>query len=268
MPGLAVEALLFSLAVGALERRRARARGAAATIPTARLASLPAVTAGVVSHLLLDALNTYGVRPWLPFSGARNYGDLVAIVDPALWLIFGAAALLARPGRRRLVLGAAAAMLLLYLGGRAVARDRAWDRAERAITAAFRAAGSATVVPVAIVDHVPRPDWIDPRHWSVVAATADDLYRVEVRLGGQDGAPERFPRHLDDPRVAAAAVGPEGTAWRAFARLPLAAIRELPGGAARVDLMDGRYALRPGTGWSSFSIVVGAAKAPTPEPGR
>jgi len=42
---------------------------------------------GVASNPLLDALNEYGIRPWLPFSSRRYYGDLIGIADPWLWLV-------------------------------------------------------------------------------------------------------------------------------------------------------------------------------------
>lgn len=54
-----------------------------------------AVAAGLFSHPLLDSLNTYGVRPWLPFDETWYYGDMAFIVDPWLWLLFGGAAALA-----------------------------------------------------------------------------------------------------------------------------------------------------------------------------
>ncbi|NWG14712.1 MAG: metal-dependent hydrolase [Acidobacteria bacterium] len=47
--------------------------------------------AGIFSHVALDFLNDYGIRPWLPFSGAWVYGDLLSIVDPWLWIILGSA---------------------------------------------------------------------------------------------------------------------------------------------------------------------------------
>ncbi len=47
--------------------------------------------AGVFSHVGLDFLNDYGIRPWMPFSGAWVYGDLLSIVDPWLWIILGSA---------------------------------------------------------------------------------------------------------------------------------------------------------------------------------
>jgi inner membrane protein len=46
------------------------------------------------THLLLDALNPYGLRPLLPFTTTWYYGDLVAIPDPWIWLTLGGTALL------------------------------------------------------------------------------------------------------------------------------------------------------------------------------
>ena len=44
---------------------------------------------GVLSHVLLDLLNNYGVRVLMPFSGRWFYGDSVFIVDVWLWLTLG-----------------------------------------------------------------------------------------------------------------------------------------------------------------------------------
>ncbi len=55
-----------------------------------------------LSHPLLDWTNSYGVRPFLPWSGRWFYGDLVFILDPFLWLTLGGAAFLltAKTNRR------------------------------------------------------------------------------------------------------------------------------------------------------------------------
>ncbi|MBI3846706.1 MAG: metal-dependent hydrolase [Planctomycetes bacterium] len=52
---------------------------------------------GVASHFALDWLNTYGVRPWLPFSEQWYYGDVAFIVDPWIWLAFGGGLWLGAP---------------------------------------------------------------------------------------------------------------------------------------------------------------------------
>lgn len=56
----------------------------------------------VWSHPLLDWLNTYGIRLLMPFSDSWFYGDTLFIIDPWVWLLTGAAVVLAqsesRPG--------------------------------------------------------------------------------------------------------------------------------------------------------------------------
>ena len=72
---------------------------------------------GVWSHPLLDWLNTYGVRLLMPFSETWFYGDTLFIVDPWLWLLAGAAVVLARSNSWKsiaawIVLGTAATALV------------------------------------------------------------------------------------------------------------------------------------------------------------
>jgi inner membrane protein len=113
--GIAVQTVLLAALVRWFERRFAPAEPGVASVDEGATADatraavsppqssswgaflLPAFV-GLLSHLALDWLNNYGVRPWLPFSHARFFGDLVSIVDPAMWALFGAIALLG--GRR------------------------------------------------------------------------------------------------------------------------------------------------------------------------
>jgi len=74
---------------------------------------LPGVALATASHPLLDWLNTYGWRPWLPFDHTRYHGDLVFIVDPWLWLLLGGAVCLA--GRRTRAGSIALAVLAILL---------------------------------------------------------------------------------------------------------------------------------------------------------
>jgi inner membrane protein len=101
--GVLVLAPLFALLVRGLEWRFARRRAGDASdrrVPPA--GSLPALIGAIflatATHPILDWLNTYGVRPWLPFDGTWYHGDLVFIVDPWLWLLLGGTVALA--GRR------------------------------------------------------------------------------------------------------------------------------------------------------------------------
>ncbi|HEU4681510.1 MAG TPA: metal-dependent hydrolase, partial [Gemmatimonadales bacterium] len=40
----------------------------------------------ILSHPMLDTLNTYGVRWLMPFSGRWFYGDTLFILDPWVWI--------------------------------------------------------------------------------------------------------------------------------------------------------------------------------------
>lgn len=41
---------------------------------------------GVLLHLGMDSLNSYGVHPWWPFDNRWFYGDAVFIIEPLYWL--------------------------------------------------------------------------------------------------------------------------------------------------------------------------------------
>ncbi len=92
--GVALQAGLVACGLRWLDRLRERRTGRPAASWAGAL-TLSAIAA--FSHPLLDWLNTYGWRPWLPFDGRWIYGDTLFIVDPWLWLLLGAPAALAGP---------------------------------------------------------------------------------------------------------------------------------------------------------------------------
>jgi inner membrane protein len=51
-------------------------------------------------HICMDYLNSYGVRPFLPWSGRWFFGDLAFIIDPWMWLVAGVALFVSGPRRR------------------------------------------------------------------------------------------------------------------------------------------------------------------------
>jgi inner membrane protein len=75
-----------------LQKRKTARRGP----PLNRSWLLGCAFLGVWSHPLLDWLNTYGVRLLMPFNDTWFYGDTLFIIDPWLWLLTGAAVVLAR----------------------------------------------------------------------------------------------------------------------------------------------------------------------------
>lgn len=85
----------------------------------------------VLTHPLLDWLNTYGVRLLMPFDGRWFYGDALFIVDPWMWLLMGAAVVLARSQSRLgagawIALGAASSALVLGVDRVPAAARAAW----------------------------------------------------------------------------------------------------------------------------------------------
>ena len=101
---------------------------------------------GVLSHPMLDWLNTYGIRLLMPFSDHWFRGDSVFIADPYLWIILTAGLMAARRWRpdlsqtRRLVrvaggvaLAYVAAMIGLSSAGERMGRTVAGSRGISAI---------------------------------------------------------------------------------------------------------------------------------------
>ena len=112
-----------------LDRAVARWRGRE---PRARPGPLLALsTLAVVSHPLLDWLNTYGVRFLMPFDGTWFYGDALFVVDPWVWLMLGTSVVLARStspagATAWIVLGVATTSLITGFEGAPAATRFLW----------------------------------------------------------------------------------------------------------------------------------------------
>jgi inner membrane protein len=97
--GLLALALLFGVAALLPAERR--------TIAPVRARWWALVAAGLVSHLVLDSWNSYGVHPFYPFDMRWYYGDAIFIAEPWFWMFLGVAAIANAQGdRSRLMLGA------------------------------------------------------------------------------------------------------------------------------------------------------------------
>lgn len=90
---------------------------------------------GVLLHVFMDFLNTYGVRLLKPFSDRWFYGDALYIIDPVLYVLFGGALLIGwkrGPRLPRIGFALAAAYMLLMLGSNVWARAVVRGGLERA----------------------------------------------------------------------------------------------------------------------------------------
>ena len=83
--GLLVEFIVLMAIAVAVTSGRAREPAS-----FTRLAAVVAV--GLLSHLALDAANSYGVHPFFPVDNRWYYGDTFFVFEPFLWLALGAAA--------------------------------------------------------------------------------------------------------------------------------------------------------------------------------
>jgi inner membrane protein len=71
---------------------------------------------GLLSHLVLDSWNSYGVHPFWPAESRWYYGDAIYILEPWLWVILGVSATLnTQTPRGRMALGGVLAALAAAL---------------------------------------------------------------------------------------------------------------------------------------------------------
>jgi inner membrane protein len=241
------------LGLDRLVRRRIRPdRPAARWKPLLVLSAL-----GVLSHPLLDFLNTYGVRFLAPFSWEWFYGDGLFIIDPWVWTTLAVGVFLSllrarkasanpeRPARVALLLtaGYAVAMMLSGVVGR-VAADRSVAGSERRMVG---------------------PVWLNPFRRQLVLDFGDAYRYGSVEFlprPGVEAARGADPKGADDPFARAAAATETGRKFLSWSRFPIFRVEREADGGATVELLDARYPRIPG-GWPSTIIRVPAGAAGT-----
>lgn len=88
IPALIVLPFVVAGTIVLVDRLAHRVRGL--DCPPHRFGTLLGLAAvGVATHPVLDWINTYGMRWFVPFDGSWSYGDAIFILDPWLWLLFG-----------------------------------------------------------------------------------------------------------------------------------------------------------------------------------
>jgi inner membrane protein len=98
--GPLAQLLLPVLLTGAIVAASRLWRGRAESPPVRPLWLLALGYIGVLSHVALDLLNSYGLRVLAPFDWRWFYGDTLFIIDPWLWGMLGVSVWLARSLRR------------------------------------------------------------------------------------------------------------------------------------------------------------------------
>src|SRR5688572_28678606 len=190
---------------------------------------------GVLSHVALDLLNSYGVRLLMPFSNRWFYGDAVFIVDPWLWLTLGAGIWLTR--RRGMVIAARYALTLalayilsMSINAR-VARSIVLDewRDTRGGDPVGLMAGPVAITPFR-------------RYVIVDAGIVYETGRLDL-LSRRLTLDAIVPKNDTDPRVARAREAPHIRAFLVWARFPFWTFEATSEGT-RVSVGDLRFAGR------------------------
>ena len=236
--------------------RFVRRRGvrAASLAPMTAGATLLIAFIGVLSHPLLDWLNTYGVRLMMPFSSKWFYGDAVFIIDPWLWLLLGVALFPWRRTRRRVqIVGAVAAAYLIAMIGASMVGERAGRRA----------ADAAGITGIEEVMYQPAP--AQPYRGSLVIATRESYTLGTFRwLDPSDRVallPDPIPRGdwtASDVRRAMA--DPRVRDYLVWSRFPFVRSEQTPEGTA-VFFGDARYTDGPSGGALQGVRVLLSSKA-------
>lgn len=220
--------------------------------------------AAVVSHLMLDFLNVYGIRLKLPFSGEWLRLDLVNIVDVWIWavlLVCTLGPLLGRlvdgemGGKRRAGGRGMAWLGLAALAGYVGLRSQLHDQALRVMDARLyhgETARRLTALPSAA----------NPWQWTGLVET-DGAWRVVPVNLRQEFDPDaaRVFFKPDISRVRSAVMATEAArVFLDFAQHPLWSVTPVasPDGGVSVKIHDLRFGM-PGEGAFTVEIVLDAA---------
>lgn len=292
--GAAVEIVvltgLFALLTRQWTKRRAPAAPAAAWWWIAAC-----VAAAVASHLYLDWQGSYGLRPFLPWSGHWYYGDWVAIVDPFFWIVplvtlawgerrhwrpalvylptlIGVTTLVAWWGADLVVWWVKLVTILAAVAG-VVGWERHWFGVVRRRRAAAygllvlavyigASAVAGTVAKAEARAAATRRFGPDARWASLTVVGRPFRWeRLAASADSVAGPGWAVPRRLDDPAVRAALETPSGRAIDQFARFLVATV-DSSGGERRVTLWDARFhrAAPPHPGFAAVVIPVPPAR--------
>jgi inner membrane protein len=219
---------------------------------------------GVLSHLLLDWMNAYGIRFLLPFSSGWYRLDIASLVDVWIWaallmaLLAPALARLvsseigARPGSGRGWAIAALSFLLLYGCGRYLLHERAVATLDSRL---YEGAVPARVAAF--------PRSANPFRWSGLVETTGFYSPLDVDLlGGFDPDSGRvLYKPEPSPREAAAAAAARRTeafwVFLDFSQYPYWRFTpaDHPEDAIRVEVMDLRFGEPPHSRFVATAIV-------------
>lgn len=212
---------------------------------------------GVLLHVFMDAMNSYGVRLLMPFTGQWFYGDALFIVDPWLSVALGVGwwlshrrdarglAHAARPARIGVAL--AAVYVVAMLASNAIARHEVQAGLARA---ARPAETRFMVTPVAV----------NPFSREVIVDLGDRYEKGNLWFEPRPHfRPAGFgmPKGLDDPDAQQALQTPLALAFLRWSRFPFVQVNRNTS-PPTVWINDYRYANAGPYGWSAVRLTAPA----------
>ena len=213
---------------------------------------------GIVTHPVLDWMNTYGMRWLAPFDPSWSYGDALFIVDPWIWLTLGLGVWVSR--RRDRQGGASwfqpARVALAVVGVYIAAMMALSSSARGSVRTALAARG--LVPDTTVVEPVP----VNPLRRRVIYLSGG-AYRLSTydMLTRQLSAPWfEIPVNAVHPAVAMANRTAPGREYHSWARLPYYVIEEAAD-TTWVTIADARYTLDGKSTWAVTRIPVGGVSA-------
>jgi inner membrane protein len=202
---------------------------------------------GVISHVLMDLLNNYGVRLFAPLDWRWYYGDSVFIIDPWLWLTLGLGVWAGRRMRRPDVAARAALVVaLIYVEAMVASSRGARAHVINVWQEQYGAPPPALMVGPAPVTPFTRQVIVDAgNHYETGTFS---WFPMRVRFD-----PVTVPKNDDDPRVVRARAAPNVRAFLVWSRFPFWTLESVQGGT-RVSVSDMRFITRGG-GFTQSVVV-------------
>ena len=201
---------------------------------------------GVLTHVFLDFLNTYGIRLLSPLSQRWFYGDAVFIVDVWLWLVLGAGVLLARRSRPRMA-AVALGVATVYIAGMLFSA-----RAARRIVHDAWVARTGTAPRALMVGPVP----VTPLRKSIIVDAGDHYVQgsfewLPVRVTFDGGT---TPKNDQLEAVSAARADRTVPGILVWSRFPAWSVSDTPAGT-EVRLRDMRFRGIDRGGFTARTVV-------------
>ena len=221
---------------------------------------------GVLSHHLLDLLNTYAIRLFLPFKQDWYHLDLLNVIDLWVWAILLIASLGpilsrlvsseigARASNGRLAAYLGLVLLMGYVGWRAMLHQQA--------LAALNSRMHVGHSPIRVAAF---PGPVNPWLWRGVAETRDlwRIYSIDLR---QEFDPDQG-RSIYKPEpggvIPVAASTPSAASFLRFALYPVWQVTPAPGaeGGSLVTITDLRFGL-PGENRFTVQVQIDPSNRP------